>query len=298
MGVDWKKFPEQEKDIAARIGKSADDAGKLGFIGPYIMKDGERLYPVPLHLLYSSKEEAWSKLLPAKEALQTDMVEKKRLPEVVAPIEGAKPVENSWLTQSEMLKVLQGGLPDGFIRENDLFERESRTGIGRDNNKRKTVDGMLYFTRHIRLKEGVSLAMEVKGANDIHPASMVRLGGEGRMASLEVSDMPDARRIEHGGGNGSFLMVLLTHGDFAGKADPGAYLSEEFELVSACTGKAVREGGWDYKNRKPKPLKSLVPAGSVYFFKGDASQLKKTHIGERTEFGYGEIAIGIWEDKK
>jgi len=61
-------------------------------------------------------------------------------------------------------------------------------------------------------------------------------------------------------------------------------------------GKAVREGGWDYKLGQPKPLRSLVPAGSVYFVKGNLSTLE-THIGNRTAFGYGEIAVGIWEDK-
>ncbi|MDQ7005472.1 MAG: type III-B CRISPR module-associated Cmr3 family protein [Ghiorsea sp.] len=74
-------------------------------------------------------------------------------------------------------------------------------------------------------------------------------------------------------------------------------------VVSACIGKAVREGGWDYKKRAPKPLKSLVPAGSSYFVEfetvNDVTKfLTQKHIGERTAFGYGEVAVGFWSEGK
>ncbi len=295
-GVDWAKFRNGEQpDIAALIGKDSDDTGKLTFCGPYICKDGQRLYPVPLHLLYSSKEEKWGKLQPAKEkdSLKTDMGEK-RLPEVVKPApDGAKPLENAWLDKSELEKVLQGGFPSTYYKEEDLFVAEARTGIERDNTKRKVNEGMLYFTRHIRLKEGVSLAMDVQGADDVMPAKMLRLGGEGRMANVNVNQAVDSRLCGNDGTMGTAMIIMLTHGDFGGEAEPKL---EGVEIVSACVGKAVREGGWDYRHGKPKPLKSLVPAGSVYFVKGDISKLK-THIGNRAAFGYGEIAVGTWEDK-
>ena len=290
-GVDWARFRDGEQpDITALIGADSEDTGKLRFCGPYICKDGQRLYPVPLHLLYSSKEEKWGKLQPAKETLQTDMGDK-RLPEVVGQAEGAKPLENAWLDKVGFTKVLQGQMPSTYSKEEDLFIAESRTGIGWDNEKRKVNEGMLYFTRHIRLKEGVSLAMDVQGGDDVKPASMLRLGGEGRMTNVNVSDGKHVG-FNHSSGD-TAVIVLLTHGDFGGKSEPEL---KGVEFVSACVGKAVREGGWDYKKRKPKPLKSLVPAGSVYFVKGDIAKLE-THIGNRTAFGYGEIAVGTWEDK-
>ena len=292
-GVDWQKFRNGEQsDIADLIGAESDDAGKLRFCGPYICKGGQRLYPVPLHLLYSSKEEKWGKLQPAKETLQTDMGDK-RLPEVVGQAEGAKPLENAWLDKVGFTKVLQGQMPSTYYKEEDLFIAESRTGIGRDNEKRKVNEGMLYFTRHIRLKEGVSLAMDVQGADDVKPASMLRLGGEGRMANVSVNQAVDSRLCGNDEKVDAAMIILLTHGDFGGRSEPEL---EGVEFVSACVGKAVREGGWDYKKRKPKPLKSLVPAGSVYFVKGDIAKLE-THIGNRTAFGYGEIAVGTWEDR-
>jgi len=208
-------------------------------------------------------------------------------------VEGAKPLENAWLDEKNLQKVLQGGMPDRFYKEDDLFEGENRTGIARNNHTRQTEEGALCFTKHNRLQDGVRLGMAVSGADDIKPAKMLRLGGEGRMADVRVSEK-DYRLHGNDGVHGNTAMiVLLTHGDFGGESQPTL---EGVEVISACIGKAVREGGWDYKKRVPKPLKSLVPAGSVYFVKGDISKLG-THIGKRTNFGYGEIAVGTWEDK-
>jgi CRISPR-associated protein Cmr3 len=30
-------------------------------------------------------------------------------------------------------------------------------------------------------------------------------------------------------------------------------------------GKALREGGWDLQNHKPRSVRSLIPAGSVFY---------------------------------
>lgn len=293
LGVDWSRFHNGEQpQIAGLIGEQPDDAGKLSFTGPYVFKDGERMYPVPLHLLYSSDSGQWGRLVPAKAALTTDMGDK-RLPEVEEKAEGAKPLENAWLDGNSLQKVLQGEMPEKVYKEDDLFVPENRTGIARNNWTRQTEEGALYFTRHLRLSPDVRLGMGVSGADDIQPASMARLGGEGRMAKVEVTDAPPVSVLKHHADSNSALIVLLTHGDFQGKSEPDI---EGVEIVSACVGKAVREGGWDYCNNRPKPLKSLVPAGSVYFVRGDISKLG-THIGKRTEFGYGEIAVGIWEDR-
>jgi len=294
-GVDWHAFRKNEQPhISELIGLDSDDPGQLTFAGPYLMQGGARLYPAPLHLLYSEREHGWGKLQPAKQALKTDKG-MRRLPEVVQPApEAAKPLEHCWLDEGNFKLVLQGKNPQRFFRNGDLFIMESRTGIGRDNEKRKTEEGLLYFTRHIRLKEGVQLAMSVNGADDIRPARMLRLGGEGRMANVQLCDAVDSCLRGNNEVKCHAAIILLTHGDFNGKSEP--VWPQGVELISACIGKAVREGGWDYKKRKPKPLKSLVPAGSVYFVKGDVSRIRA--LGERTEFGYGEIAIGEWEEKQ
>ncbi len=296
-GVDWRCFHQDaQPDIAALIGKDADDSGALSFAGPCPVKDEARLYPLPLHLLYSSKEDAWGRLAPSKTELKTDMGEQ-RLPEVVkSSPEGAKSLAHVWLDEVALDQVLQGKYPATFHGEATLFTAELRTGIGRDNYQRSVHESMLYFTRHLRLQEGISLAVDVDGADDVKPAEMLRLGGEGRMAKLRVSDSRPASFHHHHGETA--ILVLLTYGDFGGRSGP---LLKGIDIVSACLGKAVREGGWDYKRKRPKLLKSLVPAGSVYFVReSEAGAIARlgTHIGNRTNFGYGEIAVGIWEDEQ
>jgi len=301
MGVDWETMHRGgQEDIASLIGRSADDCGELRFTGPYLLKSGERLYAVPLHLLYSEKENTWRILQPGKDRLKTDRGDL-YLPEPRGKsLEGAKPMERAWLDLVNMQKVLAGGEPKEFYNEKDMFVLESRAGIARNNQTRQAVDGALYFTRHVRLKEGITLGMGVIGAGNIKPGKMVRLGGEGRMAHLYVEEGMNFRPtpswsqpLQGLDAQGDmFTIILLTHGDFNGESQPA--FPKGLKLVSACVGKAVREGGWDYRKRQPKPLKSLVPAGSCYFVQGDITGLEN-HVGERTSFGYGEIAIGIWK---
>lgn len=294
MGVDWKKFRNgNQPEVATLIGQNSDDHGTLNFSGPYIFKNKKRLYPMPLHVLYNQdKNQAqnrWESLQPSAKPLQTDQGDL-HLPQ--ANSEGGKPLENAWLDEENLRYVLQGKSPQNFIKQSELFTMESRTGIGRDNGKRKTEQGLLYFTRHIRLEAGVKLVMGVNGADNIQPNTMVRLGGEGRMANVMIEKAQPKQLRETKGQRG--VIVLLTHADFSGKAESN--LPEDVKLVSACVGKAVREGGWDYKNNKPKPLKSLIPAGSVFFVKGNLAGLS-THLGNCTAFGYGEIAIGIYQER-
>lgn len=294
-GVDWQAFRNnQQPEIAQLIGKESDDAGQLSFAGPYILKDGKRLYPAPLYLLHSEAEKGWTRLVPSKESFKTDIGEK-FLPKPNKTLTGAKPLEDAWLDAANMQAVLNGAVPEAFIKESELFSGEARVGIERNNDKRKVNDGMLYFTRHVRLQEDVSLGMAVSGADDIQPASMVRLGGEGRMAHLTITEASSSLAEPERAGD-KYVLMLLTHGDFKGKSEPEI---AGVNIISACIGKAVREGGWDYKKRAPKPLKSLVPAGSCYFVEGDEAIIRALHgkhIGERTTFGYGEVAVGIWNE--
>lgn len=75
------------------------------------------------------------------------------------------------------------------------------------------------------------------------------------------------------------LLVLLTHADFGGWLLPGFRPEIQHDvqvwrgrlhgvdliLHSAALGKAAREGGWDLLHQQPRPVVSLIPAGSVYF---------------------------------
>lgn len=293
LGVNWRDFHEgRQPEIEAVIGKSADDPGKLCFAGPYVMWRGERLFPVPLCLLHSA-DGGWIRLRPAGTELMTDLG-CRRLPAPTKNCPGAKPLEGDWLDAKNFQKVLEGGVPESWILSTRVVQADRRTGIRRINQERRVEEGALYFTGHLRLGEDVSLGMAVEGADDIEPDRLVRLGGEGRLARVTVREVSFDRPSAAPASNRA-AVVMISHGDFGGAYEPD--WPDGVRCVSACIGRSIREGGWDYRKKRPKPLRALVPAGSVYFVEGDLEGLKKlTHLGERTEFGYGEFALGIWEE--
>jgi len=319
--TDWNW--SDKKAVAELLG-TVDDPTPLSFAGPYLLKNGQRLYPVPLNFLYrewidektNENRNEWVRLVPSGSAFKTDMGDcflpeppKKKPPEK-SP-EGAKPVEEGWLDAANMQQILNGNLPTSYIPSKDIFIRESRAGIGRDNRKGVVNIGQLYFTRHLRLREGYALGMAVGGATP--PAGgMVRLGGEGRLARIAAGTALTKLAVPTADGQAKgLILTLLTHGDFGGQPEPDwsnepalKNVHSSLIRVTACVGKPAREGGWDYASRRPKALKSLVPAGSCYFFEATGGKLSDViiqlrdqhkHIGRRTAFGYGEIAVGLWK---
>ncbi|MCI5222190.1 MAG: type III-B CRISPR module-associated protein Cmr3, partial [Candidatus Electrothrix sp. AR4] len=74
----------------------------------------------------------------------------------------------------------------------------------------------------------------------------------------------------------------------------------ELDIISACIGKPHKTGGWNLAQWHPKPLRSFVPAGSVFFCEAAADQqqavqaLHNSKTGDETEYGFGHILIGKW----
>lgn len=322
--VDWHRYNAGD-NLYAALREQMGDARSFGTFqmnGPYLLEKGEVLYPAPLLLL--EKEQEIVRLMPGEDEIECDLG-RVRLPQLSQPLPGASPLENTWLTRAGLERVLAdgAGVPNleigNEVRQAKLlWSGEERLGIGRDTRRRANIEGLLYQTRHIRLHEGISLGVEVRGIEDkFQPTEeVVRLGGEGRFSAIAVSAVPRAPLAVPIPASNRLLLVLLTPADFSNQNDnadwkPAGFLQKggvwrwELEgatlrLVSAILGKTVREGGWDMANHRPRPLRSLVPAGSCYYceVEGDVSsaveQLHGRKIGRETELGRGEIAVGVW----
>jgi CRISPR-associated protein Cmr3 len=71
-------------------------------------------------------------------------------------------------------------------------------------------------------------------------------------------------------------------------------------VVSACVGRPVHIGGWNSLKREPLPLIPYLPAGSTWFCEAEPAALDCVlalhgrHVGERTPYGFGQIALGAW----
>lgn len=316
--VRWHEFNQKqgEHPLATHIGDS-ESLGRLRFQGAWLALAGQRLYPAPLHLLVKDNKLS-GQLRLSKHTTWCDLGKNVRLPELPsAEAKGSKPLENAWLTVQGLTAVLQGKLPEDtdIKKASELFQRESRLGIARNNATRSVQQGLLYQTQHIRPHPELSIELDVQGLPTEMPTqAIVRLGGEGRTASLYAKQPSNAFPPAEVSGS-TFALYLLTplyapahlglqrqqHG--VTTVWRGTLNGIALTLHGAITGKAQRVGGWDAAANKPRPVKSLVPAGSVFFCSVDngdiaavLAALHNRHIGDFTEYGYGHLAVGIWND--
>jgi len=315
--------PGQDDKWPAELG-DPDNLGGIRLRGPYLLKDSQPLFAAPLTLLTRKVREkkaggqgeySFVRLKPGPEA-QCDLGSV-RLPVPDGLLPGAASPQNLFLTQSGLKAVLQGKLPgNGDILEKArLWNEEPRTGLERDDTKRTAIDSKLYNCTHVRPGRGVEVAVYVAGVPsgwNIRKRLAVSLGGEGRLAEVKV-ETPCSADIMPGpalpqpakGRKMRFTVTLVTPGYYD---DPHLAVREgppgvPGRCVSACTGKAVRAGGWDLARREPRPLAPLLPAGSVWFYEAEAAGLNKVTtlhgqcLGDKTAFGFGQVAIGKWEEE-
>ena len=329
LGVDWDGYREagQSHPLAKVIG-FGDELAPLDIDGPWPVLDGQRLYPAPAFLLRQSAERGHGlRRLVIGSPVETDLG-RLRLPVMPANEQGAKPLNESWLTASGLAQVLAGEVPPmtSVRKDTDLFEWEPRLGIARDNLRRSVEEHMLYQTRHLRPNPHMAVELGVRGLDaryrpGAHAAQ--RLGGEGRLASLQVmgsGDPLDAVRVKDPNESAvGLILVALTPVDLDGGWLPDGFepdgddtrprtwcgkISGVFLRVhAAVVGKALREGGWELMQAAPRAVRSFVPAGSAWYCTLDdgeiAHALERLHgsrIGRITShrLGRGLIGAGIW----
>jgi len=325
--VDWKKFSEQEDHPLREIIGFGNDLGALKFQGAWLKLNDQRLYPAPLNLMKTKKDELF--FLKLDQPIECDLGKQVRLatfPSDEERYKGGKALENTWLTAADLSKVLLGEKPDpdSLVKADKLFERESRLGIARDNQRRGVIEGLLYQTQHVRPEAELLIELDVvAGLPKMPSQTVVRLGGEGRPAQVKlVQQTPqllttiEASAIK----NGKFALYLLTPlpiepneilPDFIKQECPeqtvwmGTLKGINLKLHSAVTGKLLREGGWDMAKHAPRTVTNFIPAGSVFYLElQDSSTAKQAiealhdkQVGTLTELGFGHVAVGVWNDE-
>lgn len=300
----------------------SETLGKLEFNGPFLLKNGKRLFPAPLVVLKAGEEKTteFTRLIPSTTLTQCDLGTVKLPNKKNKELKGAKPLEKTWLTEEGFLAVLKGDTPKAtdVVEAKDLFHAEERLGIGRDFATRTSAQGLLYSTEHVRPATDVSIGIHVQGLSDmpdIPEEGLLRLGAEGRMAHWKRTDgcklpvLPSEIKKD----SKKVMLVLLTHANFVKGWLPDGFVETTVEkqtvwegtlngvklrIICSVIGKPIREGGWDLANNKPRPVETFVPAGSCYFcevLEGNAANLHSQKIGRFTGYGRGEIAVGVWK---
>ncbi|MHB1654316.1 MAG: type III-B CRISPR module-associated Cmr3 family protein [Desulfitobacteriaceae bacterium] len=306
---------------------TSDDLGLLELRGPYLRYKNKRLYPLPSHVLYAKDSDgqvkAFVPLVPGESVrcdLSAESGKAVRLLKPRVKQEGLKGEGGIFITRAAMTRVLSGGLLDVEAYENhwykasDLWSMEARIGLERDPRTRNAKEHQLYSTVHVR--PGKDLDLEIlesgspQGWSEQIP-KFIRLGGEGRMAEIQVvntpqEQLPEIPPLKHEGEKIRFTVVLIT---------PGLYENPEHvvrhglpdvpgEVLSACIGKTQTVGGWDLAEGRSRPVRPLLPAGSIWFYeagKDEEDKVKELHgqcLSDKelwTSYGFGQVLIGTWE---
>jgi len=295
--------------------------GKLSFMGPFLRKGEELIFPMPQHVMGYMKDtgqdiifEPCDLLQPGKESVTTDagLI---RLPEVHYNDgkKGFKPPsapENFFVSATGMNQILEGELPSAkcCIHARSIYYHEPRVGIQRDPDTGTTGEKALYSPQYIRLQRDVSMAVGISGLpEDWSLPSIFPFGGESRLAGctqLETGPELPQQPLR----NGKAIVLLLTPAHFsedcwcgACPGDSAANLNNTLSgsVVTAAIDRPIRIGGWDSIKKQPLPTAPYVPAGSVWWLENAlcSNGGNTLQLGARTAYGFGTALSGIWKNK-
>ena len=301
-GGDWRGLADN-RALQALIGLG-DDLGPLRASGPFLTLDGERLYPAPANLMaHTEGGQAHYFLLGLGDVVHCDLgqVRLPKFPKQVpglTDLKGSKPA-SGWLREAALLRLLAGQAPRAgeLIANQALFDEEPRLGIGRDNTRRSVQEGLLYQTRHLRLRPGVGVQLHLHGLPDaslLPRRTTLRLGGEGRQAALstthEAQSLPTARARASIAPGARFVLYHLTPSvcasglpagiptGFERRQHEGAdyweglLAGQRLRILSVACARPLREGGWDLARHEARAVQSLLAPGSVLYAQ---------HLGEQ-----------------
>ncbi|MEM2096865.1 MAG: type III-B CRISPR module-associated protein Cmr3 [Methanothrix sp.] len=308
----WREDRRERRwsDEICRVLGDGYDLKGLRFRGPLLCRDSDHgleiLFPSPLNLYGKKGDRGYEmRLLRPGAEVECDLG-RVRLPSAEG-IDGMKPL-SGYITGDQLKQVLRGEVPEGrVIPAEELWSSEYAVGLARDLETRTAEEAHLYSINRIRLERGVHLLMGVEGIEYMLKeldGAVMPLGGEGRMASVAITTLVEdisGFRPELRSENGTvrFTLLHITPAFLGRWPGPGdAIPGVPGRVVSACIERAMRIGGWDSVNRRPVDLKPFIPPGSVWFCEADEDGLEDvirlSRVGEYTEFGFGEVAVGVW----
>ncbi len=289
-----------------------DNLGELDLYGPYLIRQQgevvERWYPAPLDLRQKGNG-GWHRG-ELDGVVECDMGAIPFLPKLE---EGERGVEGGmWIADDGLTAYLRGEAvaADRLVTADRLFGQEQRVGIERDAQAGTAREGMLYSPVFVRLDDRagpLGIGVRVEGVDrslQESCAGLHRLGGEGRLAAVEIHAAPPMLARPDGAEG---RLVLLTPARWGGRWIPlgfqgdgtgwrGSLEGIALTVVTAAVGKPWHIGGWDLAHGRPKPAEACAPAGSVYFLGAtegiDLGPLHNRKLGGRRQAGFGHVVVG------
>jgi len=162
--------------------------------------------------------------------------------------------------------------PGDVVHSSCVYKHEDRVGIARDLQTLTTEERMFYVKRPFRLAQdcGFAVDVEVPGgegdrALDALDGQVVPLGGKAHRARIHVSKRSLwTEHLKSATAPGGRLKVCLV---------TSLVLSEKLTewpagIRCGVTDRADPVGGYDLAKREPKPLRRVLPAGTVLHLEG------------------------------
>lgn len=200
----------------------------------------------------------------------------------------AKPRSGLWLTAAGIAAWQSGQTLNAghWLPSSALWALDSRLGIALAPGQNTVIEGRLYTSESVALKDDTGFIAHVHGADGVLPTNgILRFGGDGHGASVRpcAARLPqmDAATVAR---KGRFRLLLTTPGIFPdGWKLPGTdhdgrwhFYGASARLACAAVPRLETLSGWDVAHQQPKPALRAAPAGSVYWlddFKGDPGAL-------------------------
>lgn len=226
--------------------------------------------------------------------------------------QGVEAVDESLISGELLKKYLScDGKNFSILRLSSRVITESKIGIGLSKETHTADESKIYRIGMKRLTN-LSLLVELEGL-EIPEKGLLKLGGEGKAASYTKISEP---LIDFGLSEDNidkniekFKLYLSTPAIFHQGWLPswidvnsleGKYKNTKFKLLTASVGKFQNLGGFDLKQKKPKPMWKVTPTGSVYYFKiieGDFKEIfslfnRQSISEENAKQGFGITFVG------
>lgn len=309
--------------------------------GPLLLRDREPVLPAPADAVVY-EENGSSQIMPLRPYPQLPQEWGCNLPKELSPMkitQDVKPASSyalwPWSTFERWLMDPLGSTTPPPPSTHGLVVEE-RTHVEIDDDKGVAEEGNLFSTQMLAFesleKEKSALVrwtllVRAKG-NDVRNLQAVgSLGGEKRLAQVkplgngESTLWPSVPKgliqaIEKAKEPMRLRLILATPAIFEEGWKP-AWLDENFEgcppgceparlkLVGAAVKRHEAVSGWDFRKQRPKAVRWLAPAGSVYFFEllsGEPLHLIENSwlqpLSDREQDrwdGFGLALWGVWD---
>jgi CRISPR-associated protein Cmr3 len=300
----------------------------IGKYDPTTPEKVELLLPTPAHILQDEHKKRLQLVPKAISDLMIDTNQPDGITHVLAlqerDVETKLEPLSGWLSQTSLQETLHPNAKLDIldvVKPEQIYEHESRLGIGIDSGTKRTRDGFLYQQQVIRMQKGFGFVVDIglstgPGEHTLVSDERVQeelfsqqttgwltIGGEQRTAYFRiVKDSTSSDTAQSGNdsaGAKQSLVYLATPAYFSTAWKPSAQFEFLDRPITAAVVRPQAIGGWklnpgDAKGDQ-KGLRFCVPAGSVFFYNREVSISRPlTEYGE--QIGYGITYTGDWKE--